>query len=57
MVAPMFGASLASAFNFCDAFWQIFSMCLLNFKLQSKVMPGSFSLREYLCSNQLFLEY
>ena len=41
----MYGASLARAFNFCDAFWQISLMCLINFNLQSKVMPSSFSLR------------
>ena len=44
----MCGASVASAFNFCDAFWQISSLRLLNFNLQSKVMPSSFSLRELL---------
>ena len=44
----MYGASLASAFNFCDTFWKISSMCLLNFNLQLKVMRGSFSLRELL---------
>ena len=50
LVVPMYGARLASAFKFCDAFWQISSMCLLNFNLQSKVMPGSFSLRElFMC--------
>ena len=41
----MYGVSLASAFVFCDAFWQISSMFLLNFNLQSKVIPSSFSLR------------
>ena len=43
----MYGASLSSTFNFCDAFWKISWMCLLNFNLQSKVMPSTFSLREF----------
>ena len=48
----MYGASLASAFIFCDAFWQIASMCLLNFNLQSKVIPSSFLLRElFMCKS------
>ena len=51
----MYGASLASAFIFCDAFWQISSMCLLNFNLQSKVIPSSFSLRELFMSKSPIL--
>ena len=47
VVVPMFGASLASAFNFCDTFWQTSSMRLLNFNLQSKFMSSSFSLRAF----------
>ena len=39
-------ASLASAFDFRDTFWQISSICLLNFNLQSKFMSSNFSLRE-----------
>ena len=47
LVVPMYGASHACALFFCDAFWKISSMYLLNFNLQSKVIPSSFSLREY----------
>ena len=39
------GAILASVFNFCGGFGQISLMCLLNFNLQSKVLPSSFSLK------------
>ena len=54
LVVSMYGASLASAFNFFDAFWQISSMCLLNFNLQSKVMPRSFLLRElFMCKSPI----
>ena len=52
LVVFMYGASLVSAFYFCDTFWQISSMCLLNFNLQSKVAPRSFSLRElFMCKS------
>ena len=48
----MNGANLASAFFFCDAVWQISSICLLNFNLQSKVIPSSFLLRElFMCKS------
>ena len=50
LVVFVYGASLASAFNFCDPFWQIFSMCSLNFNLQLNVMRSRFSLRElFMC--------
>ena len=50
LVVSMYGASLANALNLRDAFWQISSMRLLNFNLQSKNMPSSFSLRElFMC--------
>ena len=50
LVVPMYGASLESAFNFCDTFWKISSICLLNFNLQLKVIRSSFSLRElFMC--------
>ena len=57
LVVPLYGASLASTFNFCDAFWQISSMCLLNFNLKSKVMPSRFSLRELFMCKPLFGVY
>ena len=54
LVVPMYGGSLASAFVFCDAFQQISSMCLLNFNLQSKVIPSSSSLRElFMCKSSI----
>ena len=46
LVVPICGASLVSAFSFCDAFCQISPMYLLNFNLQLHIMPISFSLRE-----------
>ena len=50
----MHGASIASVFNFCDAFWQISSMCLLNFNLQSKVMLSRFSFRDlFMCKSPI----
>ena len=55
LVVPVYGESLGSVFNFCDAFWQISSMRLLNINLQSKVMPSSFSLRElFMCKSAIF---
>ena len=57
LVVLMHGASLASAFNFCDAFWQISLICLLNFHLQSKVMPSSFSLREFMCKSPVLVVF
>ena len=54
LVAPMYGASLVSAFIFCDAFWQISLLCWLNFNLQSKFIPSSFSLRElFMCKSTI----
>ena len=50
----MYGVSLASASIFCDDFWQMSSTCLLNFNLQSKVMP-SFSLGELFVSKSPIL--
>ena len=48
----MYGTSLASALIFCDAFGEISSMCLLNFNLQSKLIPSSFSLTElFMCKS------
>ena len=44
LVTSMYGASLASTFKFRDAFWQKFSMYLLNFNWQSKFVSNSFSL-------------
>ena len=50
----MYGASLTSTFNFCDTFWQISVMGLLNFNLQSKFMLNSFSLRElFVCKSSI----
>ena len=50
----MYGASLANAFNFRDAFWQISSLCLLNFNFQAKVMPNSFLVRElFICKSPI----
>ena len=46
LVTPTNSASRGSAFNFQDGFWQVSSMCLLNFNLQLKFMPNSFSLGE-----------
>ena len=57
LLVPMHGASLASAFNFCDAFWQISLICLLNFHLQSKVMPSSLSLREFMCKSPVLVVF
>ena len=53
LVTPIYGASLTSAFNFWDAFWLISSRCLLDFNLQSKFIPNSFSLRELLICKSL----
>ena len=37
---------------FSDAFLQVSLMCLLNFNLQSKVIPSSFLLRElFMCKS------
>ena len=50
----MYGASLTSTCNFCDTFWQISVMGLLNFNLQSKFMLSSFSLRElFVCKSSI----
>ena len=46
LVVPMYYASLVSVFNFCDAFWQISLMPLVNFNLQPKIMPNILSLGE-----------
>ena len=54
LVVSVYIASLASAFNFYEAFWRISSMYLLNFNLQSEVMPSSFSLRElFMCKSPI----
>ena len=48
-------SALASALNFCDASWQMSSMFLLSFNLQSKIMSSSFSLSYlFLCKSTYF---
>ena len=47
LVVPMYGANLTSVFNFCKAFSQKSSMCLLNFNIQSKLCLAVFPLESH----------
>ena len=50
-VVLMYGASLASAFNFADAFPQISLMCLLIFYLNQKLCVVIFHLQSDMCKS------
>ena len=50
-IVLMYGASLASAFNFCDAFPQISLMCLLIFYLNQKLCLVIFHLQSDMCKS------